>query len=194
MGMVPNDPRPDNGLKPRGWGALLECTLCNSHSSVCIACSIGFRSGDRFDHSVTFHYLVAFTVCFGSLSICPVKRHLMSIDSFGWRWADKRRIHGSFFNLLWWFLKADKSWVHVLIFMNLTVVYDWRVVVWKLLNIFSSYFSGCCRWTYQEFFSRYRVLMKHQGVLSDRKQTCQNLMEKLIKVCLNLCVFTVNKQ
>ncbi|XP_075883468.1 unconventional myosin-Va-like [Nelusetta ayraudi] len=37
------------------------------------------------------------------------------------------------------------------------------------------------RWTYQEFFSRYRVLMKQKDVLSDRKQTCRNLMEKLIK-------------
>ncbi|XP_063758462.1 unconventional myosin-Va-like isoform X2 [Eleginops maclovinus] len=37
------------------------------------------------------------------------------------------------------------------------------------------------RWTYQEFFSRYRVLMKQKDVLSDRKQTCRNLLEKLIK-------------
>uniref|UniRef100_A0A8C3SU88 Unconventional myosin-Va n=1 Tax=Chelydra serpentina TaxID=8475 RepID=A0A8C3SU88_CHESE len=36
------------------------------------------------------------------------------------------------------------------------------------------------RWTYQEFFSRYRVLMKQKDVLSDRKQTCKNLLEKLI--------------
>ncbi|XP_028285776.1 unconventional myosin-Va-like isoform X2 [Parambassis ranga] len=37
------------------------------------------------------------------------------------------------------------------------------------------------RWTYQEFFSRYRVLMKHKDVLPDRKQTCKTLLEKLIK-------------
>ncbi|XP_013869025.1 unconventional myosin-Va [Austrofundulus limnaeus] len=37
------------------------------------------------------------------------------------------------------------------------------------------------RWTYQEFFSRYRVLMKHKEVLPDKKQTCMNLLEKLIK-------------
>uniref|UniRef100_A0A7N6A2T1 Myosin VAb n=1 Tax=Anabas testudineus TaxID=64144 RepID=A0A7N6A2T1_ANATE len=37
------------------------------------------------------------------------------------------------------------------------------------------------RWTYQEFFCRYRVLMKQKDVLLDRKQTCKNLMEKLIK-------------
>ncbi|XP_067446055.1 unconventional myosin-Va-like isoform X1 [Thunnus thynnus] len=37
------------------------------------------------------------------------------------------------------------------------------------------------RWTYQEFFSRYRVLMKQKDVLPDRKQTCRNLLEKLIK-------------
>ncbi|XP_027900326.1 unconventional myosin-Va-like isoform X1 [Xiphophorus couchianus] len=37
------------------------------------------------------------------------------------------------------------------------------------------------RWTYQEFFGRYRVLMKQKDVLPDRKQTCRNLLEKLIK-------------
>ncbi|XP_036590039.1 unconventional myosin-Va isoform X1 [Trichosurus vulpecula] len=36
------------------------------------------------------------------------------------------------------------------------------------------------RWTYQEFFSRYRVLMKQKDVLTDRKQTCKNVLEKLI--------------
>ncbi|KAM7002579.1 LOW QUALITY PROTEIN: unconventional myosin-Va-like [Tautogolabrus adspersus] len=37
------------------------------------------------------------------------------------------------------------------------------------------------RWTYQEFFSRYRVLMKQKDVLPDRKQTCKNVLEKLVK-------------
>ncbi|XP_019712516.1 unconventional myosin-Va-like [Hippocampus comes] len=37
------------------------------------------------------------------------------------------------------------------------------------------------RWTYQEFFCRYRVLMKQKDVLSDVKQTCQNLLKKLIQ-------------
>ncbi|KAM4749654.1 unconventional myosin-Va isoform 3-T3 [Rhinophrynus dorsalis] len=36
------------------------------------------------------------------------------------------------------------------------------------------------RWTYQEFFSRYRVLMKQKDVLGDRKQTCKNVLEMLI--------------
>ncbi|XP_053573459.1 unconventional myosin-Va isoform X2 [Bombina bombina] len=36
------------------------------------------------------------------------------------------------------------------------------------------------RWTYQEFFSRYRVLMKQKDVLSDRKLTCRNVLENLI--------------
>ncbi|XP_068459809.1 unconventional myosin-Va-like [Clinocottus analis] len=36
------------------------------------------------------------------------------------------------------------------------------------------------RWTYQEFFSRYRVLMKLKDVLQDKKQTCKNLLEKLV--------------
>ncbi|XP_018521855.1 unconventional myosin-Va [Lates calcarifer] len=37
------------------------------------------------------------------------------------------------------------------------------------------------RWTYQEFFSRYRVLMKQKDVLSDKKQTCKNLLANLVK-------------
>ncbi|XP_058854706.1 unconventional myosin-Va-like isoform X6 [Acipenser ruthenus] len=37
------------------------------------------------------------------------------------------------------------------------------------------------RWTYQEFFSRYRVLMKQKDVLNDRRLTCRNVLEKLIK-------------
>uniref|UniRef100_A0A4W5PSW8 Myosin VA n=1 Tax=Hucho hucho TaxID=62062 RepID=A0A4W5PSW8_9TELE len=37
------------------------------------------------------------------------------------------------------------------------------------------------RWTYQEFFSRYRVLMKQKDVLSDRRLTCRNVLEKLVQ-------------
>ncbi|XP_076847079.1 unconventional myosin-Va isoform X2 [Brachyhypopomus gauderio] len=37
------------------------------------------------------------------------------------------------------------------------------------------------RWTYQEFFNRYRVLMKQKDVLSDRKLTCQNVVLQLIQ-------------
>ncbi|KAM4619301.1 unconventional myosin-Va-like [Polymixia lowei] len=37
------------------------------------------------------------------------------------------------------------------------------------------------RWTYQEFFNRYRVLMKKKDLLSDIKQTCKNVLEKLVK-------------
>ncbi|XP_069767192.1 unconventional myosin-Va isoform X2 [Narcine bancroftii] len=37
------------------------------------------------------------------------------------------------------------------------------------------------RWTYQEFFNRYRVLMKQKDVLSDKKLTCKNVLEKLVK-------------
>uniref|UniRef100_A0A8C2D3N7 Myosin VAa n=1 Tax=Cyprinus carpio TaxID=7962 RepID=A0A8C2D3N7_CYPCA len=36
-------------------------------------------------------------------------------------------------------------------------------------------------WTYQEFFSRYRVLMKQKDVLTDRKMTCKNVLEKLVQ-------------
>ncbi|XP_060734395.1 unconventional myosin-Va isoform X2 [Tachysurus vachellii] len=37
------------------------------------------------------------------------------------------------------------------------------------------------RWTYQEFFSRYRVLMKQKDVMADRKMTCRNVLEKLVQ-------------
>uniref|UniRef100_A0A3B3C6G8 Unconventional myosin-Va n=1 Tax=Oryzias melastigma TaxID=30732 RepID=A0A3B3C6G8_ORYME len=37
------------------------------------------------------------------------------------------------------------------------------------------------RWTYQEFFSRYRVLMKQKDVLADKKMTCRNVLEKLVQ-------------
>ncbi|KAK3570040.1 hypothetical protein QTP86_009439, partial [Hemibagrus guttatus] len=37
------------------------------------------------------------------------------------------------------------------------------------------------RWTYQEFFSRYRVLMKQKDVMADKKMTCRNVLEKLVQ-------------
>ncbi|KAM6980374.1 unconventional myosin-Va isoform 1-T1 [Aplochiton taeniatus] len=37
------------------------------------------------------------------------------------------------------------------------------------------------RWTYQEFFSRYRVLMKQKDVLQDKKLTCKNVLERLVQ-------------
>ncbi|XP_056307676.1 unconventional myosin-Va [Danio aesculapii] len=37
------------------------------------------------------------------------------------------------------------------------------------------------RWTYQEFFSRYRVLMTKKEILSDRKLTCQSVLERLVQ-------------
>ncbi|XP_068455850.1 unconventional myosin-Va isoform X1 [Clinocottus analis] len=37
------------------------------------------------------------------------------------------------------------------------------------------------RWTYQEFFSRYRVLMKQKDVLPDKKLTCKNVLEHLVQ-------------
>ncbi|MGH0139685.1 UNVERIFIED_CONTAM: hypothetical protein FKN15_036854 [Acipenser sinensis] len=38
------------------------------------------------------------------------------------------------------------------------------------------------RWTYPDFFNRYRVLMKKKEiVLSDKKLTCKNLLENLVK-------------
>lgn len=39
------------------------------------------------------------------------------------------------------------------------------------------------RWTYPDFFSRYRVLMKKSDMANgDKKQVCKNLLETLIKV------------
>uniref|UniRef100_A0A8C1QKK6 Myosin VAb n=1 Tax=Cyprinus carpio TaxID=7962 RepID=A0A8C1QKK6_CYPCA len=37
------------------------------------------------------------------------------------------------------------------------------------------------RWTYQEFFSRYRVLMRQKEIISDRKLTCQSVLERLVQ-------------
>ncbi|XP_073687668.1 unconventional myosin-Va [Garra rufa] len=37
------------------------------------------------------------------------------------------------------------------------------------------------RWTYPEFFSRYRVLMRQKEILSDRKLTCQSVLERLVQ-------------
>ncbi len=70
------------------------------------ACSIGFRSGDWLGHCITVHFfpfknsLVAFAVCFGSLSICTVKRRPMSSEAFGWIWADNIARNTSEFILL----------------------------------------------------------------------------------------------
>ncbi len=69
-------------------------------------CSIGFRSGDWLGHCITVHFfpfknsLVAFAVCFGSLSICTEKRRPMSSEAFGWIWADNIARNTSEFILL----------------------------------------------------------------------------------------------
>lgn len=50
------------------------------------------------------------------------------------------------------------------------------------MAVFSQFLFVCLRWTYQEFFSRYRVLMKQKDVLPDKKMTCRNVLEKLVQV------------
>lgn len=46
----------------------------------------------------------------------------------------------------------------------------------------------CPRWTYPDFFNRYRVLLKKRDMMSpDKKLVCKNLLETLIKV-RNVCV------
>lgn len=43
------------------------------------------------------------------------------------------------------------------------------------------------RWTYPDFFNRYRVLLKKKDMMSpDKKLVCKNLLETLIKV-RNVC-------
>ncbi|XP_051894260.1 unconventional myosin-Va-like [Pristis pectinata] len=37
------------------------------------------------------------------------------------------------------------------------------------------------RWTYTDFFSRYRVLIRKNDIHEDKKQTCKNVLENLIK-------------
>lgn len=45
-----------------------------------------------------------------------------------------------------------------------------------------------CRWTYIEFYSRYSILMSHEEAdLNDKKQTCQNVLQRLIQVSRLFC-------
>ncbi len=58
---------------------------------------ISLRSGDGLGHWRIFHFFtfrnswVAFPECFGSLSICAVKRHPITFAAFGWMWAESPR-------------------------------------------------------------------------------------------------------
>lgn len=53
--------------------------------------------------------------------------------------------------------------------------------------ISSSHLMVFLRWTYPDFFSRYRVLMTKKDLsIGDKKQVCKNLLEILIKVRLPL--------
>lgn len=45
--------------------------------------------------------------------------------------------------------------------------------------------NGVCRWTYIEFYSRYSILMSQQETdLKDKKQTCKNVLQRVIQVSL----------
>lgn len=45
------------------------------------------------------------------------------------------------------------------------------------------------RWTYIEFYSRYSILMSHvEADLSDKKQTCKNVLQRLIQVSCLSCL------
>ena len=42
---------------------------------------------------------------------------------------------------------------------------------------------SCCRWTYSDFYMRYRVLALAKDVLKNNmRKTCENVIAKLIKV------------
>ena len=44
------------------------------------------------------------------------------------------------------------------------------------------------RWTYIEFYSRYSILMTHQEAdQSNKKQTCKNVLQRLIQVSRQQC-------
>ena len=66
-------------------------------------------------------------------------------------------------------------------------------IVIQLIRLLSSNVSATLaymvyvfRWTYIEFYSRYSVLMSHlEADLNDKKQTCKNVLQRLIQV---LCV------
>lgn len=46
--------------------------------------------------------------------------------------------------------------------------------------------GNVCRWTYIEFYSRYSILMSQQEAdLSDKKQTCKNVLQRVIQVSLS---------
>lgn len=45
--------------------------------------------------------------------------------------------------------------------------------------------GNICRWTYIEFYSRYSILMSQQEAdLSDKKQTCKNVLQRVIQVSI----------
>ncbi len=67
------------------------------------ACSIRLRSGDWLGHCRIFHFFtfknswVAFAVCFGSSSICTMKRRPINFAAFGWIWAESISLYTSEF-------------------------------------------------------------------------------------------------
>ncbi len=71
------------------------------------AFSIRLQSGDWLGHCRIFHFFafknswVAFAVCFGSSSICTMKRRPINFAAFGWIWAASISLYTSeFFHLL----------------------------------------------------------------------------------------------
>lgn len=51
-----------------------------------------------------------------------------------------------------------------------------------------------CRWTYIEFYSRYSILMSQQEAdLSDKKQTCKTVLQRVIQVGLSAAQQPQNK-
>ncbi len=58
------------------------------------SCSIGLISGESIGHCRILHFFtfkdswVAFDICFGSSSICTLKRSLINFAPFDWIWAE----------------------------------------------------------------------------------------------------------
>lgn len=79
------------------------CQVCTASVFTSVnRSSIGFRSGDWLGHCRTFHIfcLKKSWIAFESLSSCIVKHHAMSLEAFGWVWADNIALYISEFILL----------------------------------------------------------------------------------------------
>ncbi len=98
------------------------------------ACSIGLRSKDWLGHCRIFDFLtfknswVAFAVCFGSLSICTMKRCSVNFAPFGWIWAESI------------FISIQFKFICIVLF-TIQIVAKQLYRKWKILQYISSSLS-----------------------------------------------------